>query len=437
MLCTPQQHTKYILPHPSHNIPNKVVTYLARGLAGQEDEQRAGKDGPSCLVQKLPDGMGQCQAILHDRCLVHRALDLLAGGLLLGLGVTGLLGIACCCQHVACGQVARQNLGGFLVPLAKVQAVTVVHDGNTVALGKELDLVGDQDGGLVSKDTLDAVLKDVLGGVVVDGREGVVEQHEVAVKVGATGEVETLALATRQVDTTETHHGLVTSLLLWGGVARCEGMAGQKTTLYKNNHNNNNTYLQDLKIQLECACMDHVLVSALLQGLAKQDALLDGQVLAPGVLGHIGDLATDLGLTLVLDHVAKDGLKEGSLTGTDTANHGHQLSWLDGKLRDAQLECVVGVVGEDGVLKVHTRGTGGVLLVDDAASHECLDLACRGNGLGCAAQCLGQDNQGEAQDVEEREQHERGDGGDIGTFHAWPLGSGTSCTEATCIMWWA
>ncbi len=61
-------------------------------------------------------------------------------------------------------------------------------------------LVGDQDGGLVGKHVLDAVLEDVLGGVVVHGGQGVVKQHQVAVEVGAAGQVQALALAARQVD---------------------------------------------------------------------------------------------------------------------------------------------------------------------------------------------------------------------------------------------
>ena len=64
-------------------------------------------------------------------------------------------------------------------------------------------LVGDQNGGLVGKAVLHAVLEDVLGGVVVHGRESVVQEHHIATIVGAAGKVETLALAARQVDATQ------------------------------------------------------------------------------------------------------------------------------------------------------------------------------------------------------------------------------------------
>jgi hypothetical protein len=48
-----------------------------------------------------------------------------------------------------------------------------------------LYLVGDEHGGLVPEEPLDAAVKDVLGGVVVDGRQGVVEEDEVTAEVGA------------------------------------------------------------------------------------------------------------------------------------------------------------------------------------------------------------------------------------------------------------
>ena len=51
---------------------------------------------------------------------------------------------------------------------------------------------------------LDAVLEDVLGSMVVDGREGVVKKHDIATKVGTAGQVEALTLTTREVDPAQT-----------------------------------------------------------------------------------------------------------------------------------------------------------------------------------------------------------------------------------------
>jgi hypothetical protein len=65
-------------------------------------------------------------------------LFLLDGSLLLDLA--GLLGTASSRQQVGGGQVAAQQLLGVRIPGAKVQAVALIHDGNLVALGQELNL---------------------------------------------------------------------------------------------------------------------------------------------------------------------------------------------------------------------------------------------------------------------------------------------------------
>ena len=65
-------------------------------------------------------------------------------------------------------------------------------------------LVGHKHHSLVAEGVLDAVLKDVLGCVVVNGREGIVQQHQVATEVGTAGQVEALTLTSRQVDSAQT-----------------------------------------------------------------------------------------------------------------------------------------------------------------------------------------------------------------------------------------
>ncbi len=69
--------------------------------------------------------------------------------------------------------------------------------------------MGDQHGGLVAEDAPDAVLKDVVRGVVVHGRQSVVQQHQVAAKVGGAGQVQALALAAGQVDAAQAGLALV------------------------------------------------------------------------------------------------------------------------------------------------------------------------------------------------------------------------------------
>lgn len=57
-----------------------------------------------------------------------------------------------------------------------------------------------EDGRLVAEDAAHAVLEDVVRRVVVDRRQRVVEQHEVAAVVRRARDVEALALAARKVD---------------------------------------------------------------------------------------------------------------------------------------------------------------------------------------------------------------------------------------------
>ena len=64
--------------------------------------------------------------------------------------------------------------------------------------------MGHKDHGLVPERSLDAVLEDVLSSVVVHGRQRIVQEHDIATKIGAAGEVEALALTTGQIDSAQT-----------------------------------------------------------------------------------------------------------------------------------------------------------------------------------------------------------------------------------------
>ena len=157
-------------------------------------------------------GPNACCSVAEQSCGLHTP----GTHLLLGLGgrlllLAGLLGVAGGGQQVGGGQELGEELGGLLAPGAKVEHRPAVHDGHLVALGQELDLVGHQDGGLLAEQAPDAVLKDVLRGVVVDGRQGVVQQDQVAAAVGSARQVEALALATGQVDAAQA------GLQGWGG----------------------------------------------------------------------------------------------------------------------------------------------------------------------------------------------------------------------------
>jgi hypothetical protein len=93
----------------------------------------------------------------------------------------------------------------------------------------------------------------------------------------------------------------------------------------------------------------HPGVALLIEGQAEGDVVAQAQVLAPGVLGHVGHAATGLSSTLGSDHVAQNGVHQGGLAGTDTADHSHQLSGLAGELWDVEHEVGLAVVGELGV----------------------------------------------------------------------------------------
>ena len=109
---------------------------------------------------------------------------------------------------------------------------------------------------LLCKHLLDALVKDVVGRVVVDGREGVVKEDQVATKIGTPGQVQALPLPTREVDATEARLGLV-------------------------------PVGQDLEIHLEGTGMDGGGVVLLVKRLAKHDVVTQAGVLAPGNLGDV------------------------------------------------------------------------------------------------------------------------------------------------------
>jgi hypothetical protein len=74
-------------------------------------------------------------------------------------------------------------------------------------LWEQLQLVGNQHHGFISQEPLNAPVKDVLTGVLVYSRQGIVQQDQISVMIGSTGQAHPLALATRKVDTPFARHG--------------------------------------------------------------------------------------------------------------------------------------------------------------------------------------------------------------------------------------
>jgi ribosomal protein S3AE len=65
------------------------------------------------------------------------------------------------------------------------------------------NLVGDQQNCLLTRGVLQQVIEHLVGSVVVQSRQGIIQKHDITTKVSSTGQVQALALTTRQVDTTQ------------------------------------------------------------------------------------------------------------------------------------------------------------------------------------------------------------------------------------------
>lgn len=87
---------------------------------------------------------------------------------------------------------------------AVVGHLAAVHDRDTVALRKQLQLMCDEDDCLVLEHAFNALVKDVCRRVLVDGAQRIVEQHDVTVVVDSAREADALTLATREVNPTLT-----------------------------------------------------------------------------------------------------------------------------------------------------------------------------------------------------------------------------------------
>jgi hypothetical protein len=178
--------------------------------------------------------------------------------------------------------------------------------------------MGDHQNGLFTHGVLQQVIEDLVGSVVVQGRQGIIQQHDITTKVSSTGQVQALALTTRQVDTTQASLAHV-------------------------------TLGQDLQVQLQTTVMDDLGIALLIKGSAKQDVITQGQVLAPPVLRAVGDLASTTGLTLLQLHVAKGSLDQGRLARAHTANNSHQLTRADTELWYIQDKVFLSVMSEAGI----------------------------------------------------------------------------------------
>uniref|UniRef100_J3KZS0 Uncharacterized protein n=1 Tax=Oryza brachyantha TaxID=4533 RepID=J3KZS0_ORYBR len=125
-----------------------------------------------------------------------------------------------------------------------------------VGVVQEVDLVGDEDDGLVLERAADALPEDVGAGVRVDGAEDVVEQVDVAVLVDRARELDALLLAAAEVDAALADLRLVAEL-------------------------------HHLQVLLQGAHPDRLHVARPVHGAPEQDVLLDRPVLDPRRLWHV------------------------------------------------------------------------------------------------------------------------------------------------------
>ena len=153
--------------------------------------------------------------------------------------------------------------------------------------------MGDQHPGLVPQQPLrpDHLVEHVLPHVGVHGGQGVVQQVEGAVAVHGPCHAQPLLLSSAQVD----------ALLPWTGML-------QDVLL---------TYLrlvaswQHLQVRLERAGLHHPVVERLVVPLAEGDVALQGGVLNPGLLGHVGRAALHIDRSRRPPHLPQQGRQQG------------------------------------------------------------------------------------------------------------------------------
>jgi hypothetical protein len=105
----------------------------------------------------------------------------------------------------------------------------------------------------------------------------------------------------------------------------------------------------NLNMASAAAGIPHPLVALLLEWQAEADVVTQGQVLAPGVLGHVRHAAASLAAALHWPHVAQNGVDQRRLAGTDTADNGNQLAGCAAEFGHVEGEVVLAVVLELGV----------------------------------------------------------------------------------------
>lgn len=282
------------------------------------------------------------------------------------------------------GRLARDELtvGALLGDRASTE------DDNVIGVRQELKLIGDEQDTAVhlTKGQTD-VLEHVISDVGVDGREGVIEDEELAVAVHGTRNIHALALTSRQVGTLLSNLSQVSSR-------------------------------EEREISDESAGVDDLLVPERFVRATESNVITDGSVDEEGLLRGKTDGRGHPDLTADGMELLEEGRGEGRLSGTDSSDDHNELSTGDFDVHVLQNDVgSVGTLGgvefpgEGGIGDGHSSdivgiGVHAVLGVDIRGSAESSDTSKGDDVLGSKGEGEGEEDEGEAEISEIRDGRE-------------------------------
>ena len=161
---------------------------------------------------------------------------------------------------------------------------------------------------------LEALEEDVASDLVVEGTERVIDEHDVLIPVEGAGQVDSLLLASAQVD------GLLADL--------CEVPGGELGDVVQ-----------------EGAAEDALVVGLLVEGPPEKDVVLQGRVHQEGLLRDIAHRALGPDGPFGDLHLVHDGEEQTRLPAAHLTDDSDELAWLDVEIDVAQGDLVGGVLG--------------------------------------------------------------------------------------------
>ena len=166
---------------------------------------------------------------------------------------------------------------------------SVLHDDDLVAVVEEADLVRDEDQRLGLAEPLEALLVDLARHLRVDGRDRVVEDEDVRVRVEGACERQPRLLPSRQRDALLADDGLV-------------------------------AVLEDLEVGSQAGLVHGPRVALLVVGEAEEDVVADGVGEDDGLLLDVGDAAARLELAGEKGDFPEDDAQQAALARANAAS---------------------------------------------------------------------------------------------------------------------